>query len=55
MSVSGVEESLDSRYTFGADNQSVRGCSSMVELQLPKLVARVRFPSPAPCDVSGRI
>src|SRR5690625_1915543 len=27
-------------------------CSSMVELQLPKLTARVRFPSPAPCDVS---
>ena len=25
-----------------------RGCSSMVELQLPKLTARVRFPSPAP-------
>src|SRR5690606_29389496 len=27
---------------------SARGCSSMVELQLPKLTARVRFPSPAP-------
>src|SRR5690606_31652203 len=26
---------------------SARGCSSMVELQLPKLTARVRFPSPA--------
>jgi hypothetical protein len=26
----------------------------MVELQLPKLIARVRFPSLAPCDVSGR-
>src|SRR5690606_29151713 len=26
------------------------GCSSMVELQLPKLTARVRFPSPAPYD-----
>ena len=26
----------------------VCGCSSMAELQLPKLVARVRFPSPAP-------
>ena len=25
-----------------------RGCSSMVELQLPKLRVRVRFPSPAP-------
>ncbi len=25
-----------------------RGCSSMVEHQLPKLIARVRFPSPAP-------
>jgi hypothetical protein len=26
-----------------------RGCSSMVELQPSKLVAWVRFPSPAPC------
>ncbi len=26
----------------------IRGCSSMVELQLPKLIAWVRFPSPAP-------
>ena len=26
----------------------VRGCSSMVEPQLPKLMTRVRFPSPAP-------
>ena len=25
-----------------------RGCSSMVELQLPKLITWVRFPSPAP-------
>ena len=25
-----------------------RGCSSMVERQLPKLHTRVRFPSPAP-------
>jgi hypothetical protein len=25
-----------------------RGCSSMVEQQLPKLNTRVRFPSPAP-------
>lgn len=25
-----------------------RGCSSVAELQLPKLIARVRFPSPAP-------
>jgi hypothetical protein len=24
------------------------GCSSMAELQLPKLIAWVRFPSPAP-------
>ena len=30
-----------------------RGCSSMVELQLPKLTARVRFPSPAPQERSG--
>src|SRR5690606_20291316 len=29
-------------------SERVRGCSSMVELQLPKLTARVRFPSPAP-------
>src|SRR5690606_29157125 len=27
---------------------SFRGCSSMVERQLPKLHTRVRFPSPAP-------
>jgi hypothetical protein len=26
---------------------AARGCSSMVELQLPKLIARVRFPSSA--------
>ena len=31
------------------DNPSLSsGCSSMVELQLPKLVTWVRFPSPAP-------
>jgi hypothetical protein len=30
-----------------------RGCSSMVERQLPKLHTRVRFPSPAPHQVSG--
>src|SRR3569833_948537 len=29
-----------------------RGCSSMVELQLPKLIAWVRFPSPAPTSRS---
>jgi hypothetical protein len=27
---------------------AARGCSSMAEHQLPKLIARVRFPSPAP-------
>ena len=31
---------------------AVRGCSSMAEHQLPKLTVRVRFPSPAPCDLS---
>ena len=30
-----------------------RGCSSMVEHQLPKLITRVRFPSPAPMIRSG--
>jgi hypothetical protein len=30
-----------------------RECSSMVELQLPKLIARVRFPSLAPLVVIG--
>src|SRR6185312_10132025 len=30
-----------------------RECSSMAELQLPKLVVRVRFPSLAPLDVSS--
>lgn len=29
----------------------VRGCSSMAELQLPKLIARVRFPSSARVSV----
>jgi hypothetical protein len=32
----------------GAPKGGVRGCSSVAELQLPKLIARVRFPSPAP-------
>ena len=30
--------------------QRAGGCSSMVEPQLPKLMTRVRFPSPAPSD-----
>ena len=29
------------------------GCSSVVEPQPSKLVARVRFPSPAPCALSS--
>lgn len=29
--------------------KEVRGCSLVVELQLPKLTVRVRFPSSAPC------
>ena len=29
------------------------GCSSMVELQPSKLIAWVRFPSPAPCILDG--
>ena len=28
----------------------MRGCSSMAELQLPKLITWVRFPSPAPYE-----
>ena len=35
----------------GSDSQvksRLRGCSSMVELRLPKPIAWVRFPSPAP-------
>ena len=36
---------LDSRSNA---SQRSRGCSSMVERQLPKLHTRVRFPSPAP-------
>jgi hypothetical protein len=28
--------------------EALRGCSSMVEQQLPKLNTGVRFPSPAP-------
>ena len=30
------------------DKLGLRGCSSMVEQELPKLKTRVRFPSPAP-------
>src|SRR6516164_3975156 len=30
-----------------ANSAGPRGCSSMVERQLPKLIVRVRFPSPA--------
>ena len=30
------------------------GRDSMVELQLPKLSTRVRFPSPAPSNASAR-
>jgi cytochrome oxidase Cu insertion factor (SCO1/SenC/PrrC family) len=33
---------------FIDDDEAARGCSSMVERQLPKLHTRVRFPSPAP-------
>src|SRR5262249_40940982 len=32
---------------FRPDGAGTRGCSSMVERQLPKLIVRVRFPSPA--------
>lgn len=32
----------------GSGISRIRGCSSMAELQLPKLIARVRFPSSAP-------
>src|SRR5690606_41375044 len=32
----------------GQPNGCPSGCSSMVELQLPKLITRVRFPSSAP-------
>ena len=31
------------------------GCSSMVELQLPKLLAWVRFPSPAPSPLASAV
>jgi hypothetical protein len=31
-----------------ADIGATRGCSSMAEHQLPKLIVRVRFPSSAP-------
>ena len=31
-------------------DSTARGCSSMVELLLPKQMTRVRFPSPAPCS-----
>ena len=34
--------------SVSAKDRNKCGCSSMVELQLPKLIAWVRFPSPAP-------
>lgn len=33
---------------FAIKSRGTRGCSSMAELQLPKLTTGVRFPSPAP-------
>ena len=33
---------------------ATRGCSSMAELQLPKLIMRVRFPSFAPSEHKNR-
>ena len=35
--------------------RATSGCSSMVELQLPKLLAWVRFPSPAPRSTYGAL
>ena len=32
----------------------VRGCSSVVEQELPKLQTRVRFPSPAPSAIARK-
>ena len=37
---------------LGVSGESRCGCSSMVESQPSKLVAWVRFPSPAPIDIS---
>ena len=39
---------LSGHHSFRGDGKWSCGCSSMVEHQLPKLTARVRFPSPAP-------
>src|SRR5690606_38211795 len=37
----------------GAKSANPRGCSSMVERQLPQLHTRVRFPSPAPLSLGA--
>jgi hypothetical protein len=42
-----VESQLANRKSAIENRKSCRGCSSMVERQLPKLDTRVRFPSPA--------
>jgi hypothetical protein len=45
------------RYSLGPQpggslsQSAMRGCSSMAELQLPKLITWVRFPSPAPTPI----
>jgi hypothetical protein len=40
--------------TPSATVEGLRGCSSMVEHQLPKLRTRVRFPSSAPREAAGQ-
>ena len=46
-----VDMDLEMLYNQEAESARIRGCGSMVELQLPKLAAWVRFPSPAPKEV----
>src|SRR5690625_6470402 len=53
----GGQNATRGRYAepLSTSSDVVRGCSSMVEPQLPKLIARVRFPSPAPhCGFAGQ-
>ena len=45
-------QAIAKRPASAVESLTERGCSSMVELQLPKLLTWVRFPSPAPASRS---
>ncbi len=50
MTIGHLNLAIGTNNLLDSTSRKARGCSSMVELQLPKLTARVRFPSPAPKD-----